>query len=352
MGTRKSYTRGLIGRIAAFVLLVGLLLAPFATAAEAAGKFSVGYQSHCQSYGWGKYRWNGATSGTTGKGKRMEALKIKLTNKPTSGSIQYRAHVQGIGWQGWKKEGQLAGTTKQSRRIEAVQIKLTGNLAKRYDVYYRVHAQSYGWMGWTKNGASAGSTGMSKRVEAIQIKLVRKGGNAPGSTNRPFVKQSGYWKYKTVVDKPAWDETVYMYDRIMSFGTLDGAEQGSVDNNPYTMLRGISREEALKPRYLSRKRANFMQCVKPLYTSENDWYECVWYAEGGVFTDGYFAYESEDFDAHWDWLHANVYGNKERENAYKEKYGGLGGSWGSTLVWETVIHHAPITHQEKVWVKS
>ena len=58
---------------------------------------------------------------------------------------------------------------------------------EQFDVYYRVHAQDYGWLGWTLNGAEAGTVAMNKRLEAVEIRLVQKGGEAPGSTDRPFI---------------------------------------------------------------------------------------------------------------------------------------------------------------------
>ena len=74
----------------------------------------------------------------------------------------------------WVKDGNMAGTTGKSKRMEAIRIKLSGAIANYYDVEYRVHCQSYGWMSWKKNGETAGTTGKSKRIEAIQIRLVRK----------------------------------------------------------------------------------------------------------------------------------------------------------------------------------
>ena len=45
------------------------------------------------------------------------------------------------------------------------------------------------WLAWlAKNGESAGTEGLAKRMEAIQIVLVKKGGEAPGSTDQRFVK--------------------------------------------------------------------------------------------------------------------------------------------------------------------
>ena len=62
-------------------------------------------------------------------------------------------------------------------------------MKNKYDVYYRVHAQSYGWLDWAKNGEKAGTEGLAKRLEAIQIVLVEKGGAAPGSTEKAFIKK-------------------------------------------------------------------------------------------------------------------------------------------------------------------
>ncbi|MDJ1122204.1 CAP domain-containing protein [Olsenella sp. YH-ols2216] len=150
---------------------------------------TVTYQAHAQTFGWMDWVQNGATAGTEGKAKRLEAIKVKLVNAPFSGSIQANAHVQTYGWRDWVPEGGLVGTSGRSKRLEAVQIKLTGELAKRYDVYYRVHCQTFGWTGWAQNGAKCGSAGYGKRLEGIQIKVLPKGSSAPGSTAKAFYQK-------------------------------------------------------------------------------------------------------------------------------------------------------------------
>lgn len=56
--------------------------------------------------------------------------------------------VQTYGWLDWVSDGASSGTTGEAKRLEAIQIELTGALATQYDVYYRVHAQrSAGWTG-------------------------------------------------------------------------------------------------------------------------------------------------------------------------------------------------------------
>ena len=149
---------------------------------------NIAYRTHVQSFGWQGWKYNGVMSGTSGKAKRLEGINIKLTNKPYSGSIVYTTHVQSLGWQGnennvntWFRDGQMAGTSGRAKRLEAIRIALTGEMAEHYDVYYRVHAQTYGWLAWAKNGEAAGTAGLSKRLEGIQIVLVPKGGAAPAN---------------------------------------------------------------------------------------------------------------------------------------------------------------------------
>ena len=148
----------------------------------------VSYRTHVQRYGWLDNSFDGEESGTTGEGLRMESIEVRNETGVT-GDIKYRVHCQTYGWTGWRKNGAQAGTVGEGKRLEAIRIVLTDKLAEQYDVYYRVHAQTYGWLGWAKNGNPAGTEGLAKRLESVQIVLVKKGGKAPGSTKRAFIKQ-------------------------------------------------------------------------------------------------------------------------------------------------------------------
>lgn len=147
------------------------------------GSGAVSYMTHVQSYGNQKWVSDGSISGTSGEGKRLEAISIKVNNAQLnniSGGIAYTTHVQTYGWsQGWKYNGAASGTRGEGKRLEAIRIQLTGQLAQYYDVYYRVHAQTYGWLGWAKSGSIAGTSGLAKRLEAIQIVIIPKGEHAP-----------------------------------------------------------------------------------------------------------------------------------------------------------------------------
>ena len=147
---------------------------------------SVTYSTHVQNYGWMKYVKDGVLSGTSGEAKRLEAIKVKLTNNPYSGNIVYSTHVQDYGWLPNVKNGAMSGTSGKSKRLEAITIDLTGEVADHFDIYYRVHIQDHGWLGWAKNGMKAGSQNQSKRLEAIEIKLVPKGQGEPVEITKAF----------------------------------------------------------------------------------------------------------------------------------------------------------------------
>lgn len=134
----------------------------------------VSYRTHIENEGWNIPVTDGAMSGTTGLGLRMEAIEISLLElNGLNIAMEYQAHVQNIGWQPLKSDGQTAGTTGESLRLEALRIRLVGTDAKRYTIKYRVHVQNIGWQLWCKDGETAGTEGVALRAEAIEIVLER-----------------------------------------------------------------------------------------------------------------------------------------------------------------------------------
>ena len=151
----------------------------------------VSYTTHVQDIGWQDYVNDGDQAGTDHQSKRLEAIKIKLTDQKYSGSIEYKTHIQDKGWEkDWKKDNELSGTSGQSKRLEAIEIKLNGEMANNYDIYYRVHAENFGWMGWASNGESAGTAHYSYRLEAIQIILIPKGHLGPSDNKEAFIDKN------------------------------------------------------------------------------------------------------------------------------------------------------------------
>ena len=66
---------------------------------------------------------DGATAGTSGKGLRMEAIKVNIPQPEYQGTIEYKAYVEELGWQSYVKNGEVAGTSGQSLRMEAIKIR-------------------------------------------------------------------------------------------------------------------------------------------------------------------------------------------------------------------------------------
>ncbi len=162
---------------------------------------------------------DGATSGTVGEGKRLEAIKINLFDSEAlgyEGGIEYRTHVQTYGWQDWVADGAMSGTSGESKRLEALEVRLTGELANHYDVYYRVHCQTLGWLGWAKNGDSAGTEGFSKRLEGVEICLVDKNSaDVPDTSGQAYVS-------------PLSDDCVQLFGRLME--DIDGSGRDLIAN--------------------------------------------------------------------------------------------------------------------------
>lgn len=153
--------------------------------------------SHVQDIGWqNATATNGQTSGTTGRGLRVEAISATIgSGYDIDGGIQYRTYLQNSGWGSWVANGAVSGTTGRSLRVEAVQFCLQGDIAKQYDLYYRVHVANYGWLDWVLGGTDqssiSGTTDLSKRIEAIQLYMCRKAATSKPSTGIGYVSAAG-----------------------------------------------------------------------------------------------------------------------------------------------------------------
>ncbi|WKY46009.1 phage tail spike protein [Eubacteriaceae bacterium ES2] len=138
------------------------------------GGISTEYCTHIENIAWNGWVRNGVRSGTTGRGLRMEALKLKIiTLEDINIGVTYRSQVQNYGWMSWASDGEVSGTEGQSLRLEAVQIMLTGADAADYTIMYRVHIENKGWSEWAADGETAGTVEEGLRAEAISIVILK-----------------------------------------------------------------------------------------------------------------------------------------------------------------------------------
>lgn len=170
------------------------------------------YVSHCQNVGWQSWVSDGATSGTTGKGLRMETIAIdsKLVG------LSYQAHVANKGWMSLKTNGQAAGTVGEALAIQAIKISLTGDNAPYYTLKYRAHVASKGWMSWVNAGEIAGTTGQNLDMQAIEITLTPKSYTVTYNGNGGLYNGSSTWSNTATYNE---NYTTYSND---NFFTRDG----------------------------------------------------------------------------------------------------------------------------------
>lgn len=188
---------------------------------------SVSYQTHVQDIGWQAPVSNGMTAGTTGRAKRVEALKINLLSQDgtplRNDSISVQSHISGIGWESQPVgNGQTSGTVGQSRAIEAIKLSLSGGLSDSYDIWYRVHSANVGWLGWASNGEPAGTQGYAYQIEAIQIKVLPKNAQdapARGDAFRDHSQEPPTVSHRSHVSNVGWMSAV-----------ADGKTSGVIDS--------------------------------------------------------------------------------------------------------------------------
>lgn len=146
------------------------------------------YQTHTEGFGWLNWVTDGAMSGTTGEGRRVEAVKIQATESNLG--VRYRTWVSSRGWTNWSEDGALSGTEGSGLPVEAIDIELMGADKDKYDLYYKTHTGNFGWLDWAKNGQHAGTLGYGYQIEALEIVLIPKNGTPPGRTDVPLKSQN------------------------------------------------------------------------------------------------------------------------------------------------------------------
>ena len=237
-----SGTAGTTGRSLAVEAL------QFRLSGEAASSYDVWYRVHCSDYGWLGWAKDGASAGTVGLSKAVQAVRVVLVpkggaapgpaggafrgagerlsgsslsvsgspagssfsggvltlgsergpvlgsvaatvdNLESDGSVCYRGLLLGSGWQGEaSSDGAQLGASGGGLQLKAVRFELSGGLAERYDVWYRSCDSARGWLGWASAGEPSGVESGASGLTAVQVALVAKGSGAPGPAEGAYV---------------------------------------------------------------------------------------------------------------------------------------------------------------------
>ena len=220
----------------------------FRLSGEAASSYDVWYRVHCSDYGWLGWAKDGASAGTVGLAKAVQAVQVVLVpkggaapgpaggafrgagerlsgsalsvsgspagssfsggvltlgseggpvlgsvaatvdNLESDGSVCYRGLLLGSGWQGeTSSDGAQLGASGGGLQLKAVRFGLSGGLAERYDVWYRSCDSARGWTGWASSGEPSGVESGASGLTAVQVALVAKGSAAPGPAEGAYV---------------------------------------------------------------------------------------------------------------------------------------------------------------------
>lgn len=139
------------------------------TGVDLNNRIKIAYAGHVQDIGWTSAVADGATCGSVGQSKRLEAIQIDTRHSGLD--VYVKAHVANEGWHDYGKidNNTIIGTVGKSEALECLCINCTNA-----NLVYRVHQANVGWSSWTKaDGISTlGSVGQSLKLEAIEIKVI------------------------------------------------------------------------------------------------------------------------------------------------------------------------------------
>lgn len=127
------------------------------------------YSTHVHEKGWGTWQKENSISNAIDKNLDIQAIKIKYPGHKIYYSIYYGDK------EGWSKEvynGEMAGTTGKGKPIYGMRVRLDEMGARVSDILYRMHKLDDTWTPWAKNGEIIYSYG--QKLNAIQIKLEDK----------------------------------------------------------------------------------------------------------------------------------------------------------------------------------
>ena len=145
---------------------------------EPKNDLGLSYRAHYQDVGWLAPVHDGQTAGITGHSLRCEAIKI---TPPDGVILDAFAHVQDVGTLGFPgiRKGQgsgtsssdtdpIIGTTGRGKRLEAIMLRCVENgTGKKLRV--QAHVQDEGWLEPVGEGEWAGTRGKGRRLEAVRM---------------------------------------------------------------------------------------------------------------------------------------------------------------------------------------
>ena len=136
--------------------------------------WQVSYEAHVDYLGWLGTVYDGATGGTGGQDKNLQALWVRLNSQYPGVSICYEVWVVGPG-SSVACDGAQAGTTGQGLPVESFRVWLE-NAPPGLNVCY---TPNFSGTGWESNAAVCNGLwqgGGGTRLQAVSIRLLDERG--------------------------------------------------------------------------------------------------------------------------------------------------------------------------------
>ena len=166
----------------------------------------ISYNTHSSNFGWNNNTEDGKESGKIRNA--LESYIVELIDTTYEGRVLYSSYVRDDGWQDEVSNGNISGTTGKSKPLEAVKIRLDGNIAQHYDIAYQVYISGIGWLDWAYNGEITGNIGYNNQIEAIKIELRDKLENTIEDNRNIYAEEELRINYQSYVKNSGWHNEV------------------------------------------------------------------------------------------------------------------------------------------------
>lgn len=130
---------------------------------------SIEYAVELKDQGWGAWASNGASAGNPSGTRRIERFRSRGIGMPAVTGVEYQVRQTNVGWSPVRRNGEGAGV--DVRKLQSLKMWLT-NQPTGWGVRYRLDRPVTGWTAWHEDGQEAGWNVLSSVKNAVQVTVV------------------------------------------------------------------------------------------------------------------------------------------------------------------------------------
>ncbi|MBL8942562.1 MAG: S8 family serine peptidase [Myxococcales bacterium] len=130
---------------------------------------SIEYAVELKDQGWGVWASNGGSAGNPSGTRRIERFRSRGIGMPAVTGVEYQVRQTNVGWSPVRRNGEGAGV--DVRKLQSLKMWLT-NQPTGWGVRYRLDRPVTGWTAWHEDGEEAGWNVLSAVKNAVQVTVV------------------------------------------------------------------------------------------------------------------------------------------------------------------------------------